>query len=106
MGDTQRKVKYQCQARFQRLRASTENTQRGAPSPSQTRKSEMSDLFPINAAVTEQNLIEEITGRTPQVEADHAPDTREPGDPVDYQGPDDEIQVGGRVEVEHPRDNA
>ncbi|AQP44387.1 hypothetical protein [Tessaracoccus flavus] len=66
----------------------------------------MSDLFPINAGVTEQNLVEEVTGRTPQVEDDHAPDTREPGDPVESPGPDDEIQVGGRVEGEDPRDNA
>lgn len=65
----------------------------------------MTDQIPLNAGANEQRLVEEVTGRTPQVEADRARDAREHGDPVESRTPDEEIQVGGRVEVEDPRDN-
>lgn len=62
----------------------------------------MTEQLPINAAATEQRIVEELTGKTPQVEQHHAPDSREAGDPVEPATPDDELQVGGRVEAEGP----
>lgn len=66
----------------------------------------MTEQFPINAAATEQRLVEELTGRTAQVEDHHAPDATEAGDPMDPAGADNEgVDVGARVEVDDPRDN-
>lgn len=66
----------------------------------------MTEQFPINAAAAEQRLVEELTGHTPQGETGHARDAPEPGDPQESPTPDNEIRVGGRVEVEDPRENA
>ena len=62
----------------------------------------MTEQFFINAAATEQRIVEELTGQTPQVEQHHARDAREAGDPGEPPTPDDELQVGGRVEAETP----
>ena len=64
----------------------------------------MTEQFPNNAAATEQRLVEELTGHTVDVDPHHAPDATEPGDPMESAGADDGIEVGGRVEVDDPRD--
>ncbi|MEO7587931.1 MAG: hypothetical protein ABIS84_07865 [Arachnia sp.] len=41
----------------------------------------MTEQIPINAAATEQRLVEELTGYTPPLEEPDAVDITEPGDP-------------------------
>ena len=57
----------------------------------------MTENIPLNAAATEQRMIEDLTGLTPQVRRHHEPDAHEAGDPLEPDGPADETPLGGRV---------